>query len=100
MLRLLVASSTVTVPAQQQMRFSSTHQHKCATAAVVHLSRPCLQVVRNHPDYQRPYTGITALKTGEVAYDAASYLAESEQKSCAIAAGCFVTVREEGTRFL
>lgn len=50
------------------------------------------QVVRNHPDYQRPYTGITALKTGEVAYDAASYLAESEQKSCAIAAGCFVTV--------
>ena len=48
--------------------------------------------MRNHPDYQRPYTGITALKTGEVAYDAASYLAESEQKSCAIAAGCFVTV--------
>lgn len=50
------------------------------------------KVVRNHPDYQTPYTGITALKTGEVAYDAASYLAESEQKSCAIAAGCFVTV--------
>lgn len=49
--------------------------------------------MRNHPDYQSPYTGITALKTGEVAYDAASYLAESEQKSCAIAAGCFVTVR-------
>lgn len=49
--------------------------------------------MRNHPDYERPYTGITALKTGEVAYDAASYLAESEQKSCAIAAGCFVTVR-------
>ncbi|CAM9563922.1 unnamed protein product, partial [Ectocarpus fasciculatus] len=58
-----------------------------------------LKVVRNHPDYQRPYTGITALKTGEVAYDAASYLAESEQKSCAIAAGCFVTdalVRQAG----
>eukprot|EP00904_Undaria_pinnatifida_P008178 jgi/Undpi1/4490/HiC_scaffold_17.g07844.m1 len=57
------------------------------------------KVVRNHPDYQTPYTGITALKTGEVAYDAASYLAESEQKSCAIAAGCFVTdalVRQAG----
>lgn len=55
----------------------------------LHLTK---QVVRNHPDYQRPYTGITALKTGEVAYDAAAYLADSEQKSCAIAAGCFVTV--------
>lgn len=51
-----------------------------------------MKVVRNHPDYASPYTGITALKTGEVAYDAASYLADSEQKSCAIAAGCFVTV--------
>ncbi|CAM9821860.1 unnamed protein product [Pylaiella littoralis] len=56
-----------------------------------------LKVVRNHPDYQRPYTGITALKTGEVAYDAASYMAESEQKSCAIAAGCFdALVRQAG----
>lgn len=54
------------------------------------------QVVRNHPDYARPYTGITALKTGEVAYDAAAYLAESEQRSCAIAAGCFVTVGRVG----
>ncbi|CAM9465323.1 unnamed protein product [Ascophyllum nodosum] len=63
------------------------------------IGKGLLKVVRNHPDYERPYTGITALKSGEVAYDAAVYLADSEQKSCAIAAGCFVTgalVRQAG----
>ncbi|CAM9341038.1 unnamed protein product [Discosporangium mesarthrocarpum] len=50
-----------------------------------------LKVVRNHPDYLKPYSGIVDIKNGEVAYDAASYLSDSEQKSCAIAAGCFVT---------
>ncbi|CAM9354142.1 unnamed protein product [Chrysoparadoxa australica] len=50
-----------------------------------------LQVVRNHPDFERPYNGIVQLRNGQVAYDVAGYLKDSEQKSCAIAAGVTVT---------
>jgi len=45
-----------------------------------------VQVVKNHPDWPRPYNGITAMRHGDVDRDCGIYLAESEQRSCAIAA--------------
>jgi molecular chaperone Hsp33 len=58
-----------------------------------------LKVVRNHPDYERPYNGIVEMREKGVAYDVAGYLHNSEQKSCAIAAGVIVQsalVRQAG----
>lgn len=46
-----------------------------------------LRVVKNHPDWPVPYNGITDLKTGTVAEDVATYLADSEQRRTAIGAG-------------
>lgn len=45
-----------------------------------------IQVVKNHPDWPRPYNGITAIEHGDIDRDVGIYLAESEQRSCALAA--------------
>ncbi|GMI43625.1 hypothetical protein TrCOL_g7383 [Triparma columacea] len=43
-----------------------------------------INIVKNHPDWPRPYNGITSIVTGDVAQDVGVYLAQSEQRSCAI----------------
>ena len=50
-----------------------------------------LQVVKNHPEWPRPYNGITAIRFGDIDRDVGIYLAESEQRSCALAAATAVT---------
>eukprot|EP00980_Cylindrotheca_fusiformis_P007827 scaffold1669_cov129-Cylindrotheca_fusiformis.AAC.38 len=45
-----------------------------------------VQIVKNHPDWPRPYTGISAVRHGDIDRDIGAYLAESEQRSCALAA--------------
>jgi len=49
-----------------------------------------LAVVRNHPFWKQPYTGLVPIKTGEVAEDVAQYLIDSEQTPSALGAGVFV----------
>mmetsp|Transcript_10885 Transcript_10885/g.31624 ORF Transcript_10885/g.31624 Transcript_10885/m.31624 type:complete len:400 (-) Transcript_10885:127-1326(-) len=49
-----------------------------------------VQVVKNHPDWNNPYNGITAIRHGDIDRDIGAYLAESEQRSCALAAGISV----------
>jgi len=49
-----------------------------------------VQVVKNHPDWSNPYNGITSIRHGDVDRDIGAYLAESEQRSCALAAGISV----------
>ena len=49
-----------------------------------------VQIVKNHPDWPRPYNGITAVKYGDIDRDIGIYLAESEQRSCALAAATSV----------
>jgi len=49
-----------------------------------------VQVVKNHPDWNNPYNGITAIRHGDIDRDIGAYLAESEQRSCALAAGVSV----------
>ncbi|CAB9518546.1 33 kDa chaperonin [Seminavis robusta] len=49
-----------------------------------------LQVVKNHPEWPRPYNGITAIQHGDIDRDVGIYLAESEQRSCALAAATAV----------
>ena len=44
-------------------------------------------MVRSHPEWERPYTGIVELASGEIAEDMAKYLSESEQQNAAIALG-------------
>lgn len=48
------------------------------------------QVVKNHPDWPRPYNGVTAIRSGEIDRDVGVYLAESEQRVCAVAAAACV----------
>jgi molecular chaperone Hsp33 len=50
-----------------------------------------VQIVKNHPDWPRPYNGITAVRHGDIDRDVGLYLAESEQRSCALAASTSVT---------
>ena len=45
-----------------------------------------VKVVKNHPEWPRPYNGITAIQYGDIDRDVGIYLAESEQRSCALAA--------------
>jgi len=46
-----------------------------------------VQVVKNHPDWSNPYNGITPIEYGDIDRDIGTYLAQSEQRSCALAAG-------------
>ena len=50
-----------------------------------------LAVVRSHQEWERPYTGIVELATGEVAEDLAKYLVESEQQNSALALGVSIS---------
>lgn len=50
-----------------------------------------VQIVKNHPDWPRPYNGITAIRHADIDRDIGIYLAESEQRSCALAAAMSVT---------
>jgi len=54
------------------------------------LGEGTLTVVRFHPSWKEPYTGIVPLVSGEIAEDVASYLRNSEQKPCAVALGVHV----------
>lgn len=45
-----------------------------------------VQVVKNHPDWPNPYNGITSIIKGDIDEDMGIYLAESEQRACALAA--------------
>jgi molecular chaperone Hsp33 len=49
-----------------------------------------VQVVKNHPEWKIPYNGITEIRNGDVDRDIGLYLAESEQRSCALAAATCV----------
>ena len=49
-----------------------------------------LAVVRYHPSWREPYTGIVPIVSGEVAEDLSHYLAESEQTASALAVGVYV----------
>jgi len=49
-----------------------------------------VKVVKNHPDWKNPYNGITSIRHGDIDRDIGAYLAESEQRSCALAAGTAV----------
>ena len=50
------------------------------------IGKGSVQIVKNHPDWPRPYNGITAIRHSDVDRDVGIYLAESEQRSCALAA--------------
>ena len=52
--------------------------------------RGSVQVVKNHPSWPRPYNGITAIRHGDIDRDVGIYLAESEQRTCALAAATAV----------
>eukprot|EP00184_Porphyridium_aerugineum_P008479 CAMPEP_0184692516 /NCGR_PEP_ID=MMETSP0313-20130426/968_1 /TAXON_ID=2792 /ORGANISM="Porphyridium aerugineum, Strain SAG 1380-2" /LENGTH=383 /DNA_ID=CAMNT_0027150353 /DNA_START=20 /DNA_END=1171 /DNA_ORIENTATION=- len=49
-----------------------------------------LAVVRRHPLWKQPYTGMISVKSGEIAEDVATYLLESEQIPSALGAGVYV----------
>jgi molecular chaperone Hsp33 len=51
------------------------------------VGRGQLAVVRSHPAWRQPYTGIVELASGEIADELARYLALSEQRRSAVALG-------------
>eukprot|EP00640_Fibrocapsa_japonica_P003286 CAMPEP_0113944736 /NCGR_PEP_ID=MMETSP1339-20121228/36273_1 /TAXON_ID=94617 /ORGANISM="Fibrocapsa japonica" /LENGTH=316 /DNA_ID=CAMNT_0000950039 /DNA_START=177 /DNA_END=1127 /DNA_ORIENTATION=- /assembly_acc=CAM_ASM_000762 len=51
------------------------------------IGKGLVKVVRNHPSWDSPYNGLVEISNGEVAYDCAMYLKQSEQAQCALAAG-------------
>jgi len=51
------------------------------------VGRGQLAVVRSHPAWRQPYTGIVELTTGEIAEEIARYLMQSEQRRAAVALG-------------
>ena len=51
------------------------------------VGRGVLVVVRSHPGWREPHTGIVPLETGEVARDLAHYLRDSEQTPSAVGLG-------------
>jgi molecular chaperone Hsp33 len=51
------------------------------------VGRGKLAVVRSHPAWRQPYTGIVELASGEIADELARYLALSEQRRSAVALG-------------
>ncbi len=50
------------------------------------IGKGSVQVVKMHPDWNNPYNGITAIEHSDVDRDVGIYLAESEQRACALAA--------------
>lgn len=54
------------------------------------LGRGVLAVVRFHPAWREPYTGVVPLVSGEIAQDLTHYLRESEQKPSALALGVYI----------
>lgn len=54
------------------------------------IGKGILAVVRSSKIMTKPYTGLVAISSGEVAEDIAQYLSESEQIPSALAAGVFV----------
>mmetsp|Transcript_33462 Transcript_33462/g.77109 ORF Transcript_33462/g.77109 Transcript_33462/m.77109 type:complete len:227 (+) Transcript_33462:111-791(+) len=50
------------------------------------IGKGAVQVVKNHPDWPYPYNGVTEIRYGDIERDVGVYLAESEQRSCALAA--------------
>jgi len=55
------------------------------------VGRGLVQIVKNHPDWPNPYNGITAIRYGDIDRDIGAYLAESEQRSCALAAATSIS---------
>jgi len=49
-----------------------------------------LKIVKNHPSWPTPYNGISAIRHSDIDRDVGAYLAESEQRSCALAAATSV----------
>ena len=48
-------------------------------------------MVRSNVAQDKPYTGLTEIKSGEVAEDLAAYLADSEQTNSALALGVSIS---------
>ncbi|CAK0779921.1 hypothetical protein CVIRNUC_004889 [Coccomyxa viridis] len=55
------------------------------------VGRGVLAVVRSNVAQDKPYTGLTEIKSGEVAEDLAAYLADSEQTNSALALGVSIS---------
>jgi molecular chaperone Hsp33 len=50
------------------------------------IGKGTVQIVKMHPDWPTPYNGVTAIEHGDVDRDVGIYLANSEQRACALAA--------------
>ncbi|GMH55602.1 hypothetical protein TL16_g01943 [Triparma laevis f. inornata] len=48
------------------------------------IGKGTVQVVKNHPDWPRPYNGISGIGGGGISIDVGVYLAQSEQRECVI----------------
>jgi molecular chaperone Hsp33 len=94
-----LGSLTAIADSEGRVRGYATHPEASppAKSGVLDVSaavgRGVLSVVRHHPDWREPYTGIVPIATGTVARDLAAYLAQSEQQRAAVALGVFVDGR-------